>query len=182
MPNPLLPRPQSTAASSSVAASSSRTETSASGETKRPLKAYGTGSGGGSQSRSRSATKELEIPPDDSLMHAPVFEDKMPAELAVRDGEALALRCQVRGDPEPKTTWSKNGDLLSSSDVVDLKYRNGVASLVIAEVFPEDEGLYECRAYNSMGEVTTTCKVTVTGRRPCNGQREESAAHVSCPT
>ncbi|KAF0299363.1 Twitchin [Amphibalanus amphitrite] len=154
---------KSTAAASS-AISSSRTETSSgSGETtKRPLKAYGTGTSGGSQSRSRSATKELEIPPDDSLMHAPVFEDKMPSELAVRDGEALALRCQVRGDPDPKTAWSKNGEPLSSSDVIDLKYRNGVASLVIAEVFPEDEGLYECRAYNSMGEVTTTCKVTVT--------------------
>ena len=95
-------------------------------------------------------------------MHAPVFDDKMPAELAVRDGESLALRCQVRGDPDPKTTWSKNGEPLSSSDVVDLKFRNNVASLVIGEVFPEDEGLYECRAYNSMGEVITTCKVTVT--------------------
>ena len=156
-------RPQSTAAAatSSAVSSSSRTE-APSGETKRPLKAYGTGTSGGSQSRSRSATKELEIPPDDSLMHAPVFEDKMPSELAVRDGEALALRCQVRGDPDPKTAWSKNGEPLSSSDVVDLKFRNNVASLVIAEVFPEDEGLYECRAYNSMGEVTTTCKVTVT--------------------
>jgi len=131
---------------------------------KRPLKPYGgkAGGGGGSQSRSRSATKELEIPPDDSLMHAPVFDDKMAATLSVRDGEALALRCQVHGDPDPKIVWSKNGDVLASSDVVDLKYRQGVASLQIGEVFPEDEGLYECRAYNSMGEVTTTCQVTVT--------------------
>ncbi|XP_037070961.1 twitchin-like isoform X2 [Pollicipes pollicipes] len=128
---------------------------------KRVLKPYGK-TLSGSSTRSRSATKELEIPPDDSLMHAPVFDDKMPATLAVRDGASLALHCQVHGDPDPKIAWSKNGELLSSSAAVDLKYRQGVASLAIAEVFPEDEGAYECRAYNSMGEVTTTCQVTVT--------------------
>ena len=127
------------------------------------LKPYGKTTSG-SSTRSRSATKELEIPPDDSLMYAPVFDDKMASSLTVRDGGTLSLHCQVRGDPDPKTSWSKNGELLSSSAAVDLKYRNGVATLAIAEVFPEDEGLYECRAYNSIGEVTTTCKVTVTGQ------------------
>ena len=80
----------------------------------------------------------------------------------------------MHGDPDPKIVWSKNGDVLASSDVVDLKYRQGVASLQIGEVFPEDEGLYECRAYNSMGEVTTTCQVTVTGEFV-----RDSQAHVS---
>ena len=145
---------------------------------KRVLKPYGK-TLSGSSTRSRSATKELEIPPDDSLMYAPVFDDKMPAALTVRDGGTLSLHCQVRGDPDPKIAWSKNGEPLSSSDAVDLKYRNGVATLAVAEVFPEDEGLYECRAYNSMGDVTAKCKVTVTGNeRRCMGQGE-SRVHVS---
>lgn len=51
---------------------------------------------------------------------------------------------------------------LRSSDVVDLKYRNGLATLNIAEVFPEDEGEYVCRASNSLGTVESKCRLTIT--------------------
>lgn len=44
---------------------------------------------------------------------------------------------------------------------MDLKYKNGVASLAISEVFPEDEGEYSLKAINSQGECETKCKVTV---------------------
>lgn len=51
--------------------------------------------------------------------------------------------------------------MLSSSNIVDLKYRNGVANLKINEIFPEDEGEYACRATNSLGTAETKCKLTV---------------------
>ena len=51
--------------------------------------------------------------------------------------------------------------LLSSSDILDLKYRNGTATLSINEVYPEDEGLYKCKATNSLGTAETTCRLTV---------------------
>lgn len=44
---------------------------------------------------------------------------------------------------------------------MSLKYKNGVATLTINEVFPEDEGEYICQANNSIGTVTTSCKLTV---------------------
>lgn len=50
---------------------------------------------------------------------------------------------------------------LSSSDVVDLKYKGGVATLTINEVFPEDEGEYCCEATNSMGASKTKCKLKI---------------------
>ncbi|XP_014484096.1 PREDICTED: myosin light chain kinase, smooth muscle-like, partial [Dinoponera quadriceps] len=50
---------------------------------------------------------------------------------------------------------------LSSSEIVDLKYKNGVAILMINEVFPEDKGEYTCLATNSIGSDTTFCKLTV---------------------
>ncbi|KAI5639983.1 immunoglobulin i-set domain-containing protein [Phthorimaea operculella] len=78
-----------------------------------------------------------------------------------RDGGALLLSCAVRGDPDPRVEWFKNGKPLHSSEVVDLKYKNGVASLAISEVFPEDEGEYSLKAINSQGECQTVCKVTV---------------------
>lgn len=51
--------------------------------------------------------------------------------------------------------------LLSSSDILDLKYRNGTATLSINEVYPEDEGTYTCTAKNSLGVSETTCRLTI---------------------
>lgn len=51
--------------------------------------------------------------------------------------------------------------MLSSSEIIDLKYKNGVATLTINEVFPEDEGEYACLATNSIGSDTTSCKLTI---------------------
>ena len=42
-------------------------------------------------------------------------------ELEVRDGSFLELRVQVRGDPDPQVTWTKDGRPLSSSDVLEVK-------------------------------------------------------------
>lgn len=58
-------------------------------------------------------------------------------------------------------TWSKNGKAISSSEIMDLKYKNGVATLTINEVFPEDEGVYTCTATNSIGSTETSSKLTI---------------------
>ncbi|GAB0086378.1 hypothetical protein DMENIID0001_004290 [Sergentomyia squamirostris] len=115
----------------------------------------------GSPSRSRSATKELILPADDSLMCKPSFTEQL-KDLTVQDGGTLLLTCSVRGDPDPQITWSKGGKTLSSSEILDLKYKNGVATLSINEIFPEDEGVYVCTAKNPVGSVETRCKLTVT--------------------
>ena len=36
--------------------------------------------------------------------------------------------------------------------------------LQIADIYPEDEGKYSCRAVNASGEATTSCFVTVEGK------------------
>ena len=41
---------------------------------------------------------------------------------------------------------------------------NGVASLKIVEVFPEDAGLYELVAVNEKGETKTVANLTVSGK------------------
>jgi len=51
---------------------------------------------------------------------------------------------------------------------LDLKYRNGTATLSINEVYPEDEGLYTCKAKNSLGETETTCRLTVQSKSTTN--------------
>ncbi|XP_023314705.1 twitchin isoform X11 [Trichogramma pretiosum] len=115
----------------------------------------------GSPARSRSNTRDLIPLPDDASMGPPSFSQKLRSTTSVTDGSRLELTVQVNGDPEPQVTWTKNDKIMESSDVIDLRYRNGQASLTIAEVFPEDAGLYVCTATNSIGSVSTSTELTV---------------------
>ncbi|KAL1129846.1 hypothetical protein AAG570_012790 [Ranatra chinensis] len=126
-----------------------------------------------SPSRSRSTTKELILPPDETMCK-PAFTEGL-TDKVVNDGDSLSLMCSVKGDPEPQITWLKNGQLLSSSDVIDLKYRNGTATLKINEVYPEDEGTYTCKASNSLGSTETNCKLTVKPMSKKEGSSQSAA-------
>lgn len=101
------------------------------------------------------------VPPDDSLMCKPEFTRPLNIDLEVIDGERLLLECTVKGDPDPQITWSKNGKSISSSEIMNLKYKNGVATLTINEIYPEDEGTYTCTATNSVGATETKCNLKI---------------------
>lgn len=47
-----------------------------------------------------------------------------------------------------------------------MTFEDGVASLAIAEVYPEDEGEYTCRATNTAGGVESHCDIFVQGISP----------------
>lgn len=93
-------------------------------------------------------------------MCKPEFTEAL-KDLSVNDGEKLMLQCVVNGDPEPQITWSKNGKSISSSEIMNLKYKNGIATLTINEVYPEDEGVYTCTATNSVGATETKCNLKI---------------------
>lgn len=114
-------------------------------------------------------------------MCPPKFTKQL-ADLTINDGESLTLTCHVQGDPDPSIVWTKNNKVflrgngflnglsvtfwlqlqtLSSSEVIDLKYKNGIATLRINEVYPEDEGEYICKATNSVGSEETRCRLTI---------------------
>lgn len=114
--------------------------------------------GGG---RSRGHTKELALPPDDSLMCPPSFMTGLKPSIEIRDGSRLELSVSVKGDPDPQVTWTKDGKSISSSEIMEVKYKNGVATILINEVFPEDAGRYTCRATNTKGSVETSSKVVI---------------------
>lgn len=94
-------------------------------------------------------------------MGPPSFVQKLKPQQKIDDGSRLELTVKVQGDPEPQVTWRKNEKIVSSSSVIDLRYKNGVATLTIAEVFPEDDGEYVCTATNSIGTVSTSCKLSI---------------------
>lgn len=73
------------------------------------------------------------------------------------------LECRVDGDPVPSVTWELDGQTIEPEEG-DIRYENGVASLVLEDAMPEDSGEYTCIATNSEGKATCSCRVTVQGR------------------
>ena len=118
------------------------------------------GGSGASPNRSRSATKELVLPTNDAASSPPTFTVGLKS-LNIGDGERLTLQCQVAGDPDPQVSWYKDGKKLESNDFVDLKYKYGLATLKIEEVYPEDAGEYKCIAKNYVNSTETVCTLKV---------------------
>lgn len=50
----------------------------------------------------------VSVPPDDSLMCAPEFTKPL-KDLTVNDGDMLTLSCTIKGDPDPRCIWTKDG-------------------------------------------------------------------------
>merc|ERR1712168_220682 len=85
------------------------------------------------------------------------------------------------GDPDPMVTWTKDGKPITSSEIMEVKYKNGFASVVINEVFPEDGGKYTCKATNSKGSVETSSKVAIIPmdkKKTVNGTTNGTSAPV----
>ena len=76
-------------------------------------------------------------------------------------GEDVLLACQADGDPFPVVEWSRRDLGTKSSASVSHSVTEAAANirvipgkgLRILSVHPSDEGVYECRASNLMGEV-----------------------------
>jgi len=112
--------------------------------------------------RSRSTTKELALPADDSLMCPPSFMSGLNPNMDIVDGTRLELKVSVKGDPLPQVTWTKDGKDLNSNDIMEVKYKNGIATVTINEIYPEDAGKYTCKATNAKGSVETSSTIKVT--------------------
>ena len=78
------------------------------------------------------------------------------------DGEPTKLICTLTGKPIPQITWYCDQREIRPSRDFHPHYEasTGVASLEIAEVFPDDEGIYRCRATNKHG--TAECEASLT--------------------
>lgn len=77
--------------------------------------------------------------------------------ISVMDGEKVTFSCVVVGKPIPKVEWYLNDlPVKEAKDVLISQNSEGVCTLAIAEVFPENAGVYTCRAVNRVGEAV--CK------------------------
>ncbi|XP_034642446.1 myosin light chain kinase, smooth muscle [Trachemys scripta elegans] len=87
-----------------------------------------------------------------------------PRNIRVLLGGTARFEGKVRGYPEPKITWYRNGLPITEGEyyVVDRSIR-GIFSLVIKNVQEEDGGKYTCEAANDGGVRQVTVELTVEG-------------------
>ena len=95
-------------------------------------------------------------------MIPPNFTEPVKSVEAV-DGQELRIPCKVTGTPMPQISWYHNGKNIDQDEEYVVTYNpdTGDVSLLIVEVFPEDEGEYVCVAHNPAGDAVTRATLVV---------------------
>ncbi|KRY53788.1 Muscle M-line assembly protein unc-89 [Trichinella britovi] len=92
---------------------------------------------------------------------APSFVHEL-RETMVKEGEKIMLTCKVAGSPLPEVHWYKNGDIVKSSDEIEIvSTKDGTEKLIIHHAKVEDQGNYRCEAVNLAGYVSSKAPVSV---------------------
>uniref|UniRef100_A0A3P9KW00 Palladin n=1 Tax=Oryzias latipes TaxID=8090 RepID=A0A3P9KW00_ORYLA len=109
-----------------------------------------------------SSPKAPEVPPHRSYLVQSMSQ--LPQRLQdaqASEGQVVVLECRVSGSPPLQVRWYREGnEILDSPDFRILQKE--ICTLVIAEAFPEDGGLFCCTASNPCGSVGSSARLTVT--------------------
>ncbi|XP_075253991.1 uncharacterized protein LOC142345665 isoform X8 [Convolutriloba macropyga] len=133
---------------------------------------------GSAQSEGFLTVKDPRIRKISVVGEPPKFVKK-PADKEVAEGKSVEFTCKVTGNPLPEVKWvNKEGEELTQNDDFKLSYKNGVATLLIKEVIPDDDGKFLCKAVNRVGE--TTCSFFVKVLRKSKPFFEVPIKDVSC--
>ncbi|XP_037686903.1 palladin isoform X2 [Choloepus didactylus] len=104
-----------------------------------------------------------------SACFPPVFTKEL-QNTTTSEGQVVVLECRVRGAPPLQVKWFRQGNEIQDSPdfrILQKKPRSTaepeeICTLVIAETFPEDAGIFTCSARNDYGSVTSTAQLVVT--------------------
>ncbi|XP_031367951.1 titin isoform X4 [Apis dorsata] len=104
----------------------------------------------------------LDTPWEETVeLVSPTFVKRL-SPVRVMDGESANLTCIVQGKPTPRVEWyHDNKPIKEGKEITIVQDTEGVCSLAITEVFPEDAGEYTCRAVNPVGEAVCTSSLIV---------------------
>ncbi|XP_075698806.1 myopalladin [Rhinoderma darwinii] len=102
------------------------------------------------------------------LMAAPVFTKTL-QDITSSEGQLVVFESRVKGSPSPKVEWYREGTLIEDSPdfrILQKKPRSmaeleEICTLVIAEVFSEDSGMFTCTASNKYGTTSSIAYLTV---------------------
>ncbi|XP_044283179.1 vascular endothelial growth factor receptor kdr-like [Varanus komodoensis] len=80
-------------------------------------------------------------------------------DLEVNISGKIVLECKANGTPKPVIAWLKNGYLIAPASGISMENN----TLVIERVKKDDEGHYECKAVNEMGQDSTRAFIKIEG-------------------
>lgn len=120
-------------------------------------------------------TAYLQPSPSTSVQ-PPRFTEPLQS-IEVVDGEELNVPCKVAGKPPPQISFFHNGKNIDQDEEYVISYNpdTGEITLLIVEVFPEDEGEYVCVAHNPVGEASTRMYLSVLDSGPAEEEIYEEA-------
>ncbi len=109
------------------------------------------------------APKELPPPPEPQIFQKPQFTQPLGSIEEVPEGSPALLECRLIpvNDPKLKVEWYFNDKPLTNSNRMALTHDFGHVSLSLSRVYPQDSGVYMCRAVNELGEAVTTASIQV---------------------
>ncbi|KAF3708456.1 Myopalladin [Channa argus] len=104
------------------------------------------------------------------VIAAPVFTKSL-QEILASEGQLVVLECRVKGVPSPLVDWYREGKIIVDCPefrILQKKPRSPaeseeICTLVIAEVFPEDSGMFICTASNKYGTASSSAELRVKG-------------------
>lgn len=87
-------------------------------------------------------------------------------DLNLKEGDLAHFECRVEPSQDPDMTYEllKDGQPLLASNRTAISHDFGYVSLDIAFVYPEDSGIYTCKASNKKGVVVSTASLKVKGK------------------
>ncbi|KAM3828374.1 LOW QUALITY PROTEIN: protogenin [Vipera latastei] len=91
------------------------------------------------------------------LVLAPPAFVEWPESLTRPRAGTARFACQAEGVPTPKISWLKNGRKIHSNG----RIKTYSSKLVINQIIPEDDAIYQCVAENSQGSVLARARLTV---------------------
>ncbi|KAG7324116.1 hypothetical protein KOW79_012132 [Hemibagrus wyckioides] len=91
-----------------------------------------------------------------TVLVPPSMVEKPESQTRPRAGTAR-FSCQAEGMPSPRITWLKNAEAIHSNGRIKM-YNS---KLVITQIIPEDDAIYQCQAENSQGSVLSMARLIV---------------------
>lgn len=97
----------------------------------------------------------------------PQFKTQIQHQLDMREGghAHFEARLEPTGDSTMRVEWFKDGQPLEASSRSTTFFNFGYVALTIKQLTIYDAGTYTCRAYNAMGQDTTTAQLSVISKK-----------------
>ncbi|XP_063782206.1 protogenin [Pseudophryne corroboree] len=106
---------------------------------------------------STPGTRNFTVAMANVIVFAPPSFIELPETLTRPRAGTARFVCQAEGIPMPKISWLKNGRKIHSNGRIKM-YNS---KLVINQIIPEDDAVYQCMAENSRGSVLSRARLIV---------------------